>query len=37
MQDRTYAESLEAEANGLLEKYCQLADEIFDIVFQKIR
>jgi len=37
MQDRAYAENLEAEANGLLEKYCPMADEIFDIVFQKIK
>ncbi len=37
MKDRAYAESLEAEANGLLEKYCSIADEIFDIVFQKIK
>lgn len=37
MQNRAYAEALEAEANDLLEKYCQVADEIFDIVFQKIK
>lgn len=37
MQDRAYAETLEAEANGLLEKYCPIADEIFHIVFQKIK
>ena len=37
MKDRAYAEDLEAEANNLLEKYCQVADEIFDIVFQKIK
>lgn len=37
MQNRAYAEDLEAEANDLLEKYCQAADEIFDIVFQKMK
>lgn len=37
MQNRAYAEALEAEANDLLEKYCQVADEIFDIVFQKMK
>ena len=37
MKDRAYAEGLEAEANSLLAKYCPLADEIFDIVFQKIK
>lgn len=37
MQNRAYAEDLEAEANDLLEKYCQISDEIFDIVFQKMK
>ena len=37
MQNRAYAEALEAEANDLLEKYCQVAEEIFDIVFQKMK
>ena len=37
MKDRETAEALEAEANSLLEKYCPIADEIFDIVFQKIK
>lgn len=37
MKDRGVAEVLETEANGLLEKYCPIADEIFDIVFQKIK
>jgi len=37
MKDSSYAESLEAEAKELLEKYCLIADEIFDIVFQKIK
>lgn len=37
MKDRETAETLEAEAQGLLDKFCPMADEIFDIVFQKIR
>ena len=37
MKDRVYAEALEQEAQEMLEKYCPLADEIFDFVFQKIK
>ena len=37
MKDRVTAEDLEAEANHLLDKFCPIADEIFNIVFQKIR
>lgn len=37
MKDRETAEALEAEAHGLLNKFCPIADEIFDIVFQKIQ
>ena len=37
MKDRAAAESLEAEAHQLLNKFCPICDEIFDIVFQKIQ
>lgn len=37
MKDRDCAAALEQEAQGMLEKYCPLADEIFDLVFQKIK
>ena len=37
MKDRETAEALEKEAQDLLDKFCPIADEIFDIVFQKIR
>lgn len=37
MKDRGCAEALEEEAREMLEKYCPLADEIFDLVFKKIR
>lgn len=37
MKDRETAECLEEEAHGLLEKFCPMADEIFEIVFQKIQ
>ncbi len=37
MKDREAAADLEAEAQGLLDKFCPIADEIFDIVFQKIK
>ncbi len=36
MKNRAAAEALETEANELLEKYCPITDEIFDIVFKKI-
>ena len=37
MKNRQKAEALECEANQLLKKFCPIADEIFDIVFQKIQ
>ncbi|MBR3756617.1 MAG: cyclodeaminase/cyclohydrolase family protein [Firmicutes bacterium] len=37
MKDREIAHALETEAQDLLDKFCPIADEIFDIVFQKIR
>ena len=37
MKDRECAERLEAEAQGMLDKYGPLADEIFNLVFQKIK
>ena len=37
MKDRETAEALEKEAQNLLDKFCPIADEIFDIVFQKIK
>jgi formiminotetrahydrofolate cyclodeaminase len=37
MIDRDYAAAIEIEADGLLSKYCVLADKIYDIVSEKIR
>lgn len=37
MKDRETAAALEVEAQDLLDKFCPIADEIFDIVFQKIK
>lgn len=37
MKDRETAEALEKEAQALLDKFCPIADEIFDIVFQKMK
>ena len=37
MKDREYAEKLNAEADTMLEKYCPLADEIFDRVNERLR
>lgn len=37
MKDREYAARLEQEADQMLEKYCALADEIYQIVVNKIR
>ena len=37
MKDRETAEALEKEAQDLLDKFCPIADEIFEIVFQKIK
>ncbi|MCL2227190.1 MAG: cyclodeaminase/cyclohydrolase family protein [Oscillospiraceae bacterium] len=37
MTDKKYASSLEAEADALLNKYCPMADEIFDSVAKRLR
>ena len=37
MTDKNYANSLEAEADALLNKYCPMADEIFDSVAKRLR
>ena len=37
MTDKNYANSLEAEADALLSKYCPMADEIFDSVAKRLR
>ncbi len=37
MKNRECAEALEAETQAMLEKYCPMADEIFDMVFKKIK
>lgn len=37
MKDRECAERLEAEAQEMLDKYGPLADEIFNLVFKKIK
>ena len=37
MKDREYAESLNSEADELLNRYEELADEIFDDVLSKLR
>jgi len=37
MTDRNYANSLEAEADALLNKYCPMADELFDSVTKRLR
>ena len=37
MTDREYAEGLEKEAGELLDKYCPLADEIYQVVDNRIR
>ena len=37
MTDRTYAESIEAESDKLLDIYCKLADEIYDSVLKRLR
>jgi formiminotetrahydrofolate cyclodeaminase len=37
MKDREYAESLNAEADMLLEKYNKLADQIFASVEERLR
>lgn len=37
MKDREKAEALEAEANDMLDKYCRLADEIYETVVGRIK
>jgi formiminotetrahydrofolate cyclodeaminase len=37
MTDRNYASSLEAEADAILNKYCIMADDIFNSVTNRIR
>jgi len=37
MKDRAKAETLEAEANEMLDKYCRLADEIYAVVVERIK
>ncbi|MCL2201289.1 MAG: cyclodeaminase/cyclohydrolase family protein [Oscillospiraceae bacterium] len=37
MKDSNYASSLEAEADAILNKYCPMADEIFDSVAKRLR
>lgn len=37
MKDREYALALEKEAEEMLDKYCSLADEVYDSVVKRIR
>jgi formiminotetrahydrofolate cyclodeaminase len=37
MTDRGYAASIETEADGLLSKYCAIADEIYNYVVAQLR
>jgi len=37
MSDRVYAAAVEAEADALLEKYCPIADAIYDSVYGQLR
>lgn len=37
MTDKAYASSIEAEADGLLNKYCALADKIYESVITRLR
>jgi hypothetical protein len=37
MTDRGYASSIESEADGLLGKYCAMADSIYDSVVARLR
>jgi len=37
MTDKSYASSLEAEADALITKYCAMADEVFNSVNKRIR
>lgn len=37
MKDRKYAARLEDEADSMLEKYCKMADEVYETVLGRIR
>ena len=37
INDREYAEELNAKADAMLEKYCKLADETFDSVLARLK
>jgi formiminotetrahydrofolate cyclodeaminase len=37
MTDREYAAEVEAEADGLLIKYCAIADDIYSSVVRRLR
>jgi len=37
MSDREYAAAIESEADALLEKYCPMADAIYDSVYARLR
>lgn len=37
MTDREYAAKIEAEADGMLDKYCRLADRVFSAVSGRLR
>lgn len=37
MKDRDYAKKLEDEADALLEKYCPMADKVYESVYNRLR
>ena len=37
MKDREYAKKLEDEADALLEKYCPMADKVYESVYNRLR
>jgi len=37
MNDKEYAKGIETEADALLAKYCPMADEIYDVVYKRLR
>lgn len=37
MKDRDYAKKLEDEADALLEKYCPMADKVYESVYDRLR
>jgi formiminotetrahydrofolate cyclodeaminase len=37
MTDKAYASKIESEADGLLSKYCALADKIYESVITRLR